>query len=217
MSDRRTTAAQAPASYSCPACGAVLFGWSLARNASGGARIVLDQCERCGLAVTRAERAPDLAGEIAELRRDGELIWAPNRRSFQAGIGGAQWAALEPGRHRLHLSPASARLLLGGREIEVLAVRTPFTRRSYRAMIDTLVNAFTLNDNFAASAKAGLIPRRTTRQRLIYGLDRTVSLLAFVPAAIFAAPIEWLGCRLGRGGEMELHVRDAQADRDALR
>lgn len=193
------------AHYPCPACGARLFGWAAARHPIDGSKIVLDRCENDGLVVTRADDPPDPSAELDELLATaGGPIEAPNRESFQGGIGGAQWAGLEPERRRLHLNPRAAKLLLRKRGIEVLGSSTPFSRRSYAAMLQTMINAFTLKDNFLRNARAGRVPRRTLRERLAFGLDTVVSLLVAIPLSIVALPTELLGCAVGRGGRMVL-------------
>lgn len=196
--------------YPCPACGVKLWGWVAARDPAGGEQIVLDRCEDCGLTVTRAPAPPDVDRELAELRREGDELVSPNRNSFQGGIGAAQWSALDATERRLHLTPRSAELLLADRGVEVMAVSTPFSGESYRAMTETFVNAFTLHDNFIRHARSGRIPRDTVKQKLSYWLDRVVSTLVLVPAALFAAPVEWIGSKLGRGGVMRLKVRERE-------
>lgn len=200
------------AHYPCPACGATLYGWTAAHNPlDRGHKIVLDRCERCGLAVTRATEPPDADAELEPLierRPDGTAtLRAPNRRSLQGGIGGAQWAGLEPEIRRLHLNPESVRRLLAKRGLEVTDVRTPFTGRGRRAMVQTLINAFTYRDNFLRNARAGRIVRRTGRDRFLYGLDWVVSALVFVPCAIFGLPLEAAGSALGRGGILVAEAR----------
>jgi hypothetical protein len=193
------------AHYPCPACGARLFGWAAARHPIDGSKIVLDRCENDGLVVTRAADPPDLHTELdGLLARAGGRIEAPNRESFQGGIGGAQWAGLEPERRRLHLNPRAAKLLLRKRGVEVLDSSTPFSRRSYAAMLQTMVNAFTLKDNFFRNARAGRVPRRTVRERLAFALDAVVSVLVAIPLSIIALPTELLGSLAGRGGRMVL-------------
>lgn len=195
------------ATYPCPACGEKLYGWVAARHPLDGTKLVLDRCENCGLVVTRAPEPPEVEWEMGVLTRTPDEVVAPNRRSFQGGIGGAQWADLEPGRRRLHLTPDSAERLLaaGGERVE--RTRTPFSRRGYLGMVQTLINGFTLRDNFLRNARAGLMRPATTRERLGFGLDLLVSVLIAVPLALVALPIELLGSLLGRGGEMRLRVR----------
>ena len=196
------------ATYPCPACGARLFGWTAAHDPiDRGRKIVLDRCEVCGMAVTRAPGAPDPDLELAAMleRLDGgELeVTVPNRRSIQSGIGGAQWAGLEPELRRLHLTPDALRRLLAKRGYELGEVKTPFTREARRLMWQTLVNAFTLRDNFHRNAKADLIPQITSKDRWAYRLDRLVTVLVAIPAGLFGYPLEALGALLGRGGVIE--------------
>ncbi len=196
------------ATYPCPACGKELFGWLAAKHPVDGSKLILDRCENCLLVVTRGPRPPDVATELNTLDREGSTIVAPNRESFQGGLGGAQWSGLEPERRRLHLNPRAAGLLLSLTGIEVSASGTPFSRRSYRDMVQTLINAFTLRDNFRRNARVGRLPRRTPGERARYALDATVSVLVVIPMAIIALPLELLGSLLGRGGEMRLEVKD---------
>ena len=154
---------QKDAHYPCPACGQTLYGWTAAHDPlDRGKKIVLDRCENCGLAVTRRPEPPDAEAEIHQLisaADDGTVeIVAPNRRSFQGGLGGAQWAGLEPELRRLHLTPDSLGLLLRKQGLEVTDVGTPFRNRAFRLMWQTVVNAFTYRDNFVRNRRAGLIP-----------------------------------------------------------
>lgn len=198
---------EADARYPCPADGSKLFGWTAAHDPlDRDVRIVLDRCETCGLAVTRAESPPDVDAELDTLiteRGDGSLeLVAPNRRSFGGGIGGAQWAGLEPDLHRLHLNPEAVKLLLAKRGLDVRAVRTPFTSEGRRLMVQTFINAFTFRDNFLRNARSGRIRPAPGGENLLYRLDWLVSCLIFVPATIFALPIEALGSLFGRGSVM---------------
>jgi hypothetical protein len=202
------------ATYACPACGATLYGWTAARSVLDRTKIVLDRCESCGLVVSRAPNPPDPGPELAGLERDAETIVAPNRESLQAGIGGAQWSGLEPYRRRLHLTPRSAKLLLREQGTEVLSSSTPFTREGLRGMRQTLINAFTLRDNFLPRARAGELPRRDGRERAGYALDWVVTVLVYVPCAVLALPLELIGAALGRGGFMRLQTVAAPTEED---
>ncbi len=211
------SAALKEAHYPCPACGSTLFGWTAAHNPlDRGHKIVLDRCESCGLTVTRATDPPDAVAEIddaIERRPDGSAtLAAPNRQSLQGGIGGAQWSGLEPEQRRLHLNPESVRLLLAERGLEVTATSTPFTRTGRQGMRQTLINAFTLRDNFLRNARAGRIRRETGRDRFLYGLDWVVSVLVYVPCAIFAVPLEAAGAALGRGGVLVAEAQPKPAE-----
>lgn len=195
------------ARYPCPADGSRLFGWTAAHDPlDRDLRIVLDRCETCGLAVTRGASPPEVDAELDALiaeRGNGSVeLVAPNRRSFSGGIGGAQWAGLEPDLHRLHLNPEAVRLLLAKRGLEIRAVRTPFASEGRRLMVQTFINAFTFRDNFLQNARSGRIPKAPGGESWLYRLDWLVSCLIFVPATIFAIPIEALGSAFGRGGVM---------------
>jgi len=199
------------AHYPCPACGATLYGWTAAHNPlKRGHKIVIDRCENCGLAVTRAAEAPDVDAEVdavLDVRPDGTAsLHAPNRRSLQGGIGGAQWAGMEPELRRLHLNPESVRLLLEQRGLEVTKVATPFCREGRHGMLQTFLNAFTLRDNFLRNARAGRISHPPGRDSWLYRLDWVVSCLVIVPAAIFALPLEAGGAAFGRGGVMDVEA-----------
>lgn len=206
---------QKDAHYPCPACGQTLYGWTAAHDPlQRGRKIVLDRCENCGLAVTRRPEPPDADAEIHQLisaADDGTVeIVAPNRKSFQGGLGGAQWAGLEPELRRLHLTPDSLGLLLRRQGLEMTDVGTPFRNRAFRLMWQTVVNAFTYRDNFIRNRRAGLIPDPATgRDRFLYGLDWVVSILVAIPAAMFALPLELLATAFARGGVMTATAKPA--------
>lgn len=203
---------QRDAHYPCPACGSPLYGWTAAHDPiDRGRKIVLDRCEECGLVVTRGPDPPDADAELDELISDagGPLeIVAPNRRSWQGVLGGAQWAGLEPELRRLHLTPGALRLLLGRRGLEAGEIGTPFRNRAFGLMWQTLVNAFTYRDNFFRNRRAGRLPEpESGRDRFLYGLDWLVSVLVAVPAAIFALPLELLATVFARGGILTATAR----------
>ena len=197
---------QRDAHYPCPACGATLYGWTAAHDPlHRGTKVVIDRCESCGLAVTRRREPPDAEAEIHALldRNEGGVveIVAPNRRSFQGSLGGAQWAGLEPEIHRLHLTPEALKLLLAEQGLEVTDSGTPFRNRSFTLMWQTVVNAFTYRDNFMRNHRAGRLPKpETGRERFLYWLDWTVTILVAVPAAMFSLPLELLATVFARGG-----------------
>lgn len=203
------------AHYPCPACGQKLYGWSAAHDPlHRGRKIVLDRCEDCGLVVTRRPEPPDAEAEVHGLIDRNESgvveIVAPNRRSFQAGLGGAQWAGLEPELRRLHLTPEALGLLLAGQGLELVEVGTPFRNRSFVLMWQTVVNAFTYRDNFIRNRRAGRLPEPATgRDRFLYGLDWIVSVLVAIPAAMFALPLELLATVFARGGVLTATARPA--------
>ena len=192
--------------YPCPACGSPLYGWTAAHDPlHHGVKIVVDRCEVCRLSVTRGVEAPDVAGELdaaIDTGTDGTVeLEAANGASVQGSLGGAQWAGLEPELRRLHVSPDSVRRLLAQRGIEVTDVSTPYSRQSYSLMRQTLINAFTMRDNFLRNARAGRIPApETGRDRWLQRIDYLVSYLVWVPCALVAYPLERGAATLGRGG-----------------
>ena len=200
------------AHYPCPACGATLYGWTAAHDPlDRGRKIVLDRCENCGLAVTRRREPPDAEAEVHRLiarNEDGTIeIVAPNRRSFQGTLGGAQWAGLEPELWRLHLTPDALRLMLGEQGLEVSRSGTPFRNQAFKLMWQTIINAFTYRDNFIRNRRAGRLPEpETGKDRFLYGLDWLVSILVAIPAAIAALPLELLATVFARGGIMTVQA-----------
>lgn len=204
--------------YPCPACGSPLYGWVAAHDPlHEGRKVVIDRCENCRLAVTRAPAPPDADAEVAALLHDCsgkevELDTA-NGASVQAGIGGSQWAGLEPELRRLHLSPDASRRLLARRGIEVTEVSTPFGRDSYSLMRQTLINAFTFRDNFLRNARAGLLPKpQSGRDRWLTRLDWVVSVLVWVPCAVVAFPLELAAATFGRGGSLVVRGKTGEGE-----
>lgn len=192
--------------YPCPACDAELFGWTAARHPIDLSKIVLDRCEDCGIIVTRAHEPPDVETELGRLQRQGSTLIAPNRKSFQGGIGGAQWAGLEPERRRIHLTPEGARKLLARRGERVGEVRTPYRREGFGVMLQTLTNGFTYRDNFRRNSKAGRLHPETSREKFLFWLDTVVSAIVLIPLAMLAWLLERIGSLAGRGGIMELEL-----------
>lgn len=190
------------AAYPCPACDRPLFGWTTARHPLDGAKIVLDHCESCGLVVNRGSASPNLEAELPLLEGPSTLV--ANQRSFAAGIGAAQWARLLPDERRLHMTPRAAELLYPkvGEQVEIGG--TPFSWGAYVAMLQTMVNAFTLRDNFVTNVRRGRVHPSGTRERAAYALDWAVSILVVIPLAIVALPTELIGSAFGRGNLMEV-------------
>lgn len=210
---------QKDAHYPCPACGATLYGWTAAHDPlERGRKVVVDRCESCGLAVTRRREPPDAEAEIHALIDRNESgtveIVAPNRRSFQGSLGGAQWAGLEPELHRLHLTPEALKLLLAEQGLDVDEIGTPFRNRSFALMWQTVVNAFTYRDNFWRNHRSGRLPKpQGGRERFLYGLDWLVTVLVAIPAAMFSLPLELLATVFARGGVLTATAKSAPADR----
>lgn len=203
------------AHYPCPADGATLYGWTEAKSWDGGEPLVLDHCEECGMAVTRAAAPPDVEMELAALERDGDELVVPNRGSVAAWLGAAGWSELGAAEHRLHLTEKAARELLTAHGTEVLAKRTPFSGRSYAAMLQTMINAFTLRKNFARRVRRGDLQARDTRDRLAFALDGVVTVLVAIPLSLVALGAEVLGAALGKGGFMRLRTAPVAVGADA--
>jgi hypothetical protein len=208
------------AHYPCPADGETLFGWTSAKAWDRGEPTPLDHCEACGMAVTRAAAPPDVPGELAALERDGDELVIPNRGSVSAWLGAASWSELAPEEHRLHLTEKAARELLAANGTEVLASRTPFSFRGYGAMLQTMINAFTLRTNFARQVRDGVLEAHSTTDRLAFALDGVVTVLVAIPLSVVALGAELLAAALGRGTFMRLRTAaiatsDSSRDRSA--
>jgi hypothetical protein len=208
------------AHYPCPADGETLFGWTSAKSWDRTEETSLDHCEACGMAVTRGAKAPDVAAELAALERDGDELVIPNRGSVSAWLGAASWSELEPTEHRLHLTEKAARELLEAHGTEVLASRTPFSGRGYGAMLQTMINAFTLRTNFARRVRAGELEARNATDRLAFALDGVVTVLVAIPLSVVALGAELLAAALGRGSFLRLRTApvaasDSSRDRSA--
>lgn len=200
----------ANAHYPCPVEGATLYGWTSSKQWDRrDAPTLLDHCEECGMAVTRRTAPPNVAAELAGLERDGDELVVANRRSFAAWLGAAGWADLEAEEHRLHLTEDAARTLLAKQGTEVLSVRTPFSFRSYSGMLQTMINAFTLRNNFWRHLRAGKLKPHSTTDRLAFALDGIVTLLVAVPLSVVALPAEGIASLAGRGSFMRLRTAPA--------
>jgi hypothetical protein len=200
------------AHYPCPADGETLFGWTSAKSWDRSEETFLDHCEACGMAVTRAAAPPDVPAELAALERDGDELVIPNRGSVCAWLGAASWSELEPEDHRLHLTEKAARELLSANGTEVLASRTPFSGRGYGAMLQTMINAFTLRTNFARHARNGELEAHSTTDRLTFALDGVVTFLVAIPLSVVALGAELLAAALGRGTFLRLRTAPVAAN-----
>ncbi|MGH2991686.1 MAG: hypothetical protein ACRDMA_17855, partial [Solirubrobacterales bacterium] len=190
----------------CPACGAPLYGWVVvgAADPADATSYVVDRCEECGLGVSR-----DLPFDDSAWRPDpgGTLEFrAPNRASWQAGLGGDRWAALELPAQRLHLTPRSLELLLPRLGLETVRVRQPAFGRSQLWMWQTLLNGFTFHTNFATRVLGGRLAPRTARNLPSFVVDAAVSALAALPLAVIAVALELVATLARRGGELVVSV-----------
>jgi hypothetical protein len=193
----------------CPACGRPLYGWVKLDDRSTGTSYVVDRCEECGLGVTRGVPEPEAVFESARRGlRPGATIEmrVPNRASWQAGIGGDRWGALELPTQRLHLTPRSLGLLLRRHGLEAVQARQPAFGRNQLWMWQTLLNGFTFNTNFARDVARRRLRPGTARGWPSFVIDAVVTTLAALPIAVIAVPLELLAVAFRRGGEIVFSV-----------
>jgi hypothetical protein len=188
----------------CPACGEPLFGWAVVRPAGAPREpeYVLDRCEACGLGLVRDREGARLAEP-----RVGAAISVPNRRSWQAGIGGAHWGALEVPARDVYPTPESLELLLEQRGFSAGRARQPLVGRNQVWMWLTLMNAFTFHDGFAREVLRGRLGPRSARSIAAFASDAVVSTLAALPIALISVPLELLAVAFRRGGLIEAVVK----------
>lgn len=171
-----------------------------AREPGWGREVVLERCESCGLGIgpgNLAEPAPDERGVVA----------APNRRSWQAGLGGSHWAAVDPPRRDLYPTPDALDRLLAERDLEPQRVRQPPLGRNQLWMWQTLLNGLTFHDNFASDVVAGRLRLRNSRSAAAFAIDAMVSVLAALPVALISLPLELIAVAARRGGLLEADVK----------
>lgn len=196
----------------CPACGQPLYGWLQLATPAGPA--LLQRCETCRLGL--AGLGPDdVANELlAEARNlpDGRLeLRVANRDSWQARLGGVNWAALEP-RRGLYPTPRALELLAGKARLSLVRVDSPRWGTGQLWMWQTIVNAFTFNQNFATGVRAGLIrPSGGFAARLKYAMDAAVTVLATPLVLMVSVPLELIAALAGKGGVLEAVVSRAGA------
>jgi hypothetical protein len=187
----------------CPACGEPLFGWAVvgSRDPQRPGEVVLDRCEACGLGIAHGERSVDLAAS------EGGVVVVANRRSWQAGIGAAHWAALDPPARGTYPTPEALGLLCDRAGLEPVRLRQPPLGVNQVWMWQTLLNAFTFHDNFALDVLRGRLRPGNSRGVTAFAIDALVSVVATLPVAIVSLPLELLAVVAGRGGLIEAEVR----------
>jgi hypothetical protein len=193
----------------CPACGEPLYGWVKVDDRATGASYVVDRCEECGLGVTRGVPEPEAVFQSArEGLRPGSTIEMrlPNRASWQAGIGGDRWGALELPTQRLQVTPRALALLLRRHGLEAVRTRQPAMGRNQPWMWQTLLNGFTFHTNFARDVARRRLRPRTARGWPSFVVDAVVTALASLPVAVIAIPLELIAVAVRRGGELVVSV-----------
>jgi hypothetical protein len=187
-------------SRQCPACGQALYGWLELDTPAGPA--LLERCENCRLGLAAGLTAEDVSHELlAEATRlpDGRLeLEVANRDGIAARLGGQHWAALEPGRG-LYPTPEALRLLAGKSGLDIVRIRSPHRRRALLWMWQTIVNAFTFTENFAMKVREGQLHPQGPAERLKYGIDMLVTVLATPLVVLVAVPMELIAERFGSG------------------
>jgi hypothetical protein len=195
----------------CPACGEPLFVWLETLGYGPREDQIVDRCENCGLAVAReavptAERAIDELLHEGSESEDGITVRAANAASLQAWLGAENWAALRPGEAEIKPTPRAAGLLLGKRGLLVTRVNH-LAIAGIAAMWQTLLNLLTFHRDFAAEALTGRLRPGTGRGRGAFALDTVITVLAAIPTAILAVPLEGGAVLARRGGVIEITAR----------
>lgn len=185
----------------CPACGQPLYGWLRLDTPTGP--VLLERCENCRLGLAAGLADADVGHELlaaAQDRPDGRLeLRVANRDSWQARLGGINWAALETGRG-LYPTPRALELLAGRAGLSLAGRRFPRWGTSQRWMWQTIVNAFTFNHNFAARVRAGALHPSGIGARVKYAVDAVVTVLATPLILVVGVPLELIASVAGRGG-----------------
>jgi len=185
----------------CPSCGQPLYGWLQIDTEAGPS--LLERCEDCRLGLAAELQAADVSRELlaeASNVSGGHLeLRVANRDSVQSRLGGVNWAALEPGRG-LYPTPESLRRLAEKAGLSLVRVDYERWGRSQIWMWQTIVNAFTFNENFAIRARAGVMRPSGLVERLKYAVDAIVTVLATPLVLVVSVPLELVAAMTGRGG-----------------
>ena len=186
----------------CPACGQPLLGWAVveARDPDGGREAVLQRCESCGLGLVRGAEARLEPGERG-------VVAVANRRSWQAGLGGSHWAAIDPAGRDLYATPEALNRLLEEQGLEPQRVRQRPLGRNQLWMWQTLLNGLTFHDDFATDVLEGRLRPRNARNLAAFAIDAMVSVLAALPVALVSVPLELVAVVARRGGLIEADVK----------
>lgn len=190
----------------CPLCGAAAYPWIVHLS---GSRI--DRCQDCGAGVERGAQI-DLAAELAKLTvagEGGDRVVAPNRASWQAGVGGEGWAGLAEWTGSLLLTPRALELLAEHNGLETTRPASPPWGRGQRWMWQTVLNGITLHPNFATEVLAGRLRPRNARSRFAFFADAVASALATPLVLVLTVPIEAVAALFGRGGQMVARITPA--------
>jgi hypothetical protein len=180
---------------------------------------LLQSCESCRLGSAADLRTDDVVQELiagARTLPGGELaLRVANRGSIQAALGGFNWAALEPGRG-LYPTRDALRRLATRADLELVRVETPRWGQGQVWMWQTIVNAFTFNQNFATRARARMLHPRGAGDRLKFAVDALVTVLATPLVLLVSVPLELVAALAGRGGMLAALATRSDEPEDAL-
>jgi hypothetical protein len=182
----------------CPACGEPLFGWIDTRPGLGGPVM---RCESCGLGVVgQSGGVEDALGDLDRLRV-ADTLRIVNRRSWSASLGGAGWAALEPGVRHLFTAEAVRRLVASRDQVVKRSRWLPAA--GIVLMWQTVLNGFTFGRNVALAGlgQGTAVAAERPWQR---SLDALISVAVALPAMIVALPLEGIAAALGKGSVLAL-------------
>jgi hypothetical protein len=201
----------------CPACGQPLYGWLQLETPAGPA--LLERCENCHLGLAAGLGGDDVGRELlADARNlsEGELeLRLANRDSWQARLGGLNWAGLEPVRG-LYLTPRSLELLAPKARLSLIRVDLPRWGKGYLWMWQTIVNGFTFTHNFALRVRAEPLRPSGFAARLKYAVDAVVTVLATPLVLVVSVPLELVAILAGKGGVLLAVASRSEADQPSL-
>jgi hypothetical protein len=186
----------------CPACGSPLLGWGVveSRDPGGNREVVLERCEACGLGIVAG-------GDPSLEPNERGVVSVPNRRSWQAGLGGPHWGAVEPSERESYPTPDAFERLATKQGLEPQRVRQPPLGRNQLWMWQTILNGLTFHDNFATDVLAGRLRARNSKNAAAFAIDVIVTILAALPALLLSFPLELAAVVARRGGLIEADVK----------
>lgn len=172
---------------------------------------MIDRCDDCGAGIEQGSRDVDLAGELRllEIDADGDrrVFVAPNRASWQGGLGGDGWAPIQRWPGRLLLTPRGFELLLRKNGLEPERPAFPPWGENQRWMWQSVLNGVTLHANFATEVRAGRLRPSNSRGAVAFAADAVASVLATPFVLLVTVPLEALSALFNRGGRMLISGR----------
>jgi hypothetical protein len=201
----------------CPACGQPLYGWLELDTPAGPA--LLERCENCRLGLAaglgREDVGNELLADARNLAEDELELRVANRDSWQARLGGVNWAGLEPARG-LYPTPRALELLAAKTGLSLSHVVSPRWGTGQLWMWQTILNAFTFTHNFGMRVRgAGLRPSGFAA-RLKYAIDAVVTVLATPLVLVVSLPLELIAALAGKGGMLVAVASRADAVQPSL-